>query len=772
MAAVHRVANRANAKAEAKNARRRGHQRHKQAFSWLGAGAVSLGVGAALASGSAVASADATHIGTSTSSTGSSSHKTASASGSAAGSISAGSSTATAMRSNHSAPAKATKAGKTLSSPAVSSRVASNGSAISPAASVTPAARINPITGNPTLTFNDAIVLGNANATDARGLPLTYTIVSTPSQGGKVTFIRSTDTPVQPAGTFTYLPYATVLTGATEQFSELVSETTPFDTALEKLPVLGSLAASILIDLDQVPILSTVLAPIIGYAVSVPFSSADVPQLTEDVPVAFTNKVISFDSTPISTNFYPAAGLTTGKSAPTILAAAGLAIPGNTNPLSEFLGTNDRIVPGIEPLRDAGYNVVTWDPRGEFASGGVLQMNNPFYEGRDVSAIITWTLTQPETTTNQRIGMVGASYGGAIQLVSAAIDPRIDAIVPSITYNSLNSSLDPSGVFKTSWATLLLYYMEASKARINRQLYTGILTGDLFGVATQSFQAVLASSGPTVLVDDITAPTLLIQGTADVLFPLQQAVDTATTLSANGVPVKMVWFCGGHNTCLNPGGGNRTTIINDTMAWLDQYVKEDGTPADSIPTFEWQDQTGQSYTSPHLPSDPAFYGTPITDSGADGILPIISLLGGSGPESRAGFPRSLADGAPATIAVNVPLNLPATPTHIVGAPTLSFTYSGIGTSRTVYAQIVDTKTGLVLGYAVTPIPVTLNGTTQTATVNLSDITFTTNGDPLELQIVGAATPFANLTEFLTSFGVINVSNVQVSLPTAADAVPV
>ena len=121
--------------------------------------------------------------------------------------------------------------------------------------------------------------------------------------------------------------------------------------------------------------------------------------------------------------------------------------------------------------------------------------------------------------------------------------------------------------------------------------------------------------------------------------------------------------------------------------------------------------------------------------------------------------------------MNVPLDLPEATTHIVGTPTLSFTYSGIGTSRTVYAQIVDETTGRVLGLTVTPIPVTLNGQKQTATVTLNDITFTTNDDSLDLQIVGAATPFANLAQFLTSFGVINVSNVHVSLPTAKVAVP-
>ncbi len=760
MSAMHRATDRNKAKSGANKARRRGHQRRIQAFSWLGAGAVSLGIGAVLASGSAVASADTAHTGTGTASTGSSHNiSSARASGSAAGSISGGSrtatGTATGTRSNDSAP---TTAGITPRSLVVASRAAS----------------ANPITVNPTLTFNDAIVLGNTNAIDAKGLPLSYTVASAPNQGGKVRVFRPIDVPSQPAGAFTYLPDTTVLTGATEQFSILVSETTPFDAALKKalkkLPALESLATSIINDLHQVPILSTLLAPIIGHAVVVPFSSAEVPQLTEDIPVAFTDKVISFDGTLISTNFYPAAGLTTGESAPTIIGAPGIGSPGNTNPLGEFLGSTNTIIPGIKALRGAGYNVVTFDPRGEFDSGGVLQANNPFYEGRDVSAIITWILTRPETETNQRIGMVGNSYGGSIQLVTAANDPRIDAIVPSITYNSFLSSWYPSDRFRSAYSAVLLQTFVLTRARINTELYTGILTGILTGVLPQSFQAFLGNSGPTILVNDITVPTLLIQGTDDNLFPLQQSIDNAIPLSANGVPIKMVWFCGGHNVCLNPGGGNEAVIFNDTLAWLDQYVKEVGTPADSIPTFDWQDQTGQSYTSPYLPSDPAFYGTPITDSGAGGILPIISLLGGSGPVPESGF-RWLANGSPARIAVNVPLDLPATPTQIVGAPTLSFTYSGIGTSRTVYAQIVDETTGRVLGLTVTPIPVTLNGQPQTVTVELNDITFTTNGDPLVLQIVGAATPFASLAQFLTSFGVVNVSNVRVSLPTAADAEP-
>lgn len=40
--------------------------------------------------------------------------------------------------------------------------------------------------------------------------------------------------------------------------------------------------------------------------------------------------------------------------------------------------------------------------------------------------------------------MIGGSYGGAVQLAASSIDPRIDAIVPVITWNDLAYSLGPN----------------------------------------------------------------------------------------------------------------------------------------------------------------------------------------------------------------------------------------------------------------------------------------------------------------------------------------
>ena len=102
---------------------------------------------------------------------------------------------------------------------------------------------------------------------------------------------------------------------------------------------------------------------------------------------------------------------------------------------------------------------------------------------------------------------------------------------------------------------------------------------------------------------------------------------------------------------------------------------------------------------------------------------------------------------------------------------MTFDYQGIGTSRFVYAQLVDNSTGRVLGNLVTPIPVTLDGKTHTVTIpagelgNLADVAYTAlaGGGNLTLQITSSATAYENFT----AYGVVKISSVDVSLPTVA-----
>jgi len=234
-----------------------------------------------------------------------------------------------------------------------------------------------------------------------------------------------------------------------------------------------------------------------------------------------------------------------------------------------------------------------WDPRGEYNSGGQVELDSPDYEARDVSAIISWLATQPEAKLDgepddldPRIGMVGASYGG-IQLVTAAIGHRVDAIVPTIACHSLITSVYKNDSFKSS-QSILGVLLVLTGARAAPWIFPAAIYADITGTLKPSDRELFADRGPGDLVEKITAPTLLIQGTVDTGFSLQEADDTATALIGNGVPTKVLWFCGGHGTCFNNlfDLTDGTVITQRTLQWLDRYVKGDETVSTGT-QFEW-----------------------------------------------------------------------------------------------------------------------------------------------------------------------------------------
>ncbi|WGI34187.1 S15 peptidase family protein [Mycolicibacterium aubagnense] len=563
----------------------------------------------------------------------------------------------------------------------------------------------------------------------------------------------------------TFAPTAAVAPGVIDPVTHarvVATVQTPLLAPLQQIPIIGPLFVTPVVALiSQIPIISDVLHPIIGYPLQ--------QGLPVGTPMPTDVMVTSFDGTKIYVHFMPAAGLQAGQTAPTILDGPGLGMPGATNINGTFLDgvlTDNLGAVGVLALRNAGYNVVTWDPRGEWQSGGVLQVDSPDFEAKDVSSIITWLATRPDVQLDgdpalldPRIGMVGASYGGGIQLVAAATDPRIDAIVPTIAWHSLNTALYKNDAFKSGWGTLLEVALLGTFARTNPALLPAAIYGDLTGMITPSDQALLADRGPGDLVSKITAPTMLVQGTVDTLFTLQEADANAKTLIADGVPTKVIWFCGGHGVCTNdlldPTDGR--LIEQRTLQWLDRYVKGD-TAVSTGPKFEFVDQHGQYYSSDVYPIPT---GTPIIASSSGGQLPLVPFIGGS-----ALLGVLPIGGGPALNALNLRIPASTTTTYVVGAPQLTLTYSGTGIASHVYGQLVDNSTGLVLGNQVTPIPVTLDGQTHTITVALEDVAQTLRpGQTLTLQLVANAADYENIG----SLGIVNVSNMQLTLPTADPA---
>jgi ABC-2 type transport system ATP-binding protein len=416
----------------------------------------------------------------------------------------------------------------------------------------------------------------------------------------------------------------------------------------------------------------------------------------------------SFDGTKIRFHWFPLPAASAQHRSPTVLMGPGWATPGDT--MATMVSARDHV--SVAALLSAGYNVLTWDPRGFGDSTGVSEVDASAYEGRDVEYLIDWVARQPQAELDApgdpRLGMTGASYGGAIQFVVAALDCRVDAIAPIITWNSWVSALFSGATGKSASAQILLHNAGAHPVALPfvRALQAAVADG----VPAASDLAWLASRGVGDAVAHVTVPTLLLQGTVDNLFPLDEGIANYQVLRRHGTTVAMRWYCGGHGDCLTPAGDLRvtSTVVN----WVNRYVKRDSTRNPSA-GFSFVDQRGALYTARTFPlrRDGA-----ITATGT-GVLRLRRSRGSEG----------MTPAKATTHVVNVPIGFPATRV-VVGAPQLTLTYRGtapVGTSPTrVFAQLVDDSTGLVVGNQVTPIPVTLDGASRTLTTPLEVIVFT------------------------------------------------
>jgi ABC-2 type transport system ATP-binding protein len=284
-----------------------------------------------------------------------------------------------------------------------------------------------------------------------------------------------------------------------------------------------------------------------------------------------------------------------------------------------FGGTKNSVSADAESLASRGYAVLTWTARGFGRSGGQIHLDSPDYEVRDAQRLLDWLAARPEVQTDAagdpRVGVVGGSYGGALALLLAGQDRRVDAIVPMITWNDLARSFLPqsastaaTGVFKKGWAGLFFGNGAATNpadgaatateplgqvaqvppgvnpacGRFAADVCAAYLSMATSGVPDAAALELLRRSSPATVLDRIKAPTLLIQGAVDTLFPLSEADANARGIAATGTPVRVAWFAGGHDGGPGPQSDqDRTKFL--TVQWLDHYLKGEGeAPSDSF----------------------------------------------------------------------------------------------------------------------------------------------------------------------------------------------
>ena len=113
-----------------------------------------------------------------------------------------------------------------------------------------------------------------------------------------------------------------------------------------------------------------------------------------------------------------------------------------------FGGSKGSVADDALDLAERGYVVLTYSARGFGRSTGQIGLNDPRFEIADLSTLLDLLADRDEVQLDgdgdPRVGVAGGSYGGALALLGAAYDDRIDAIAPQITWNSLTSALFPS----------------------------------------------------------------------------------------------------------------------------------------------------------------------------------------------------------------------------------------------------------------------------------------------------------------------------------------
>jgi ABC-2 type transport system ATP-binding protein len=212
--------------------------------------------------------------------------------------------------------------------------------------------------------------------------------------------------------------------------------------------------------------------------------------------------------------------------------------------------------------------------------------------------------------------------------------------------------------------------------------------------------------------------------------------------------VKMMWFCGGHGTCLT-GTGPDGHFEAGIIAWLRRYVA--GARVATGPGFEWLADDDKWRSSAAWPPP---HGAPVSGAGS-GTLVVSPADAASGTPVAAGV---------AANAVNVPIA--ARTAQVVGEPLLRLTYSGTGLTTHVFAQITDDRRNVVLGNQVTPIPVTLDGTNHTLTRRLEGIAASlVAGGSYRLQLIGGSQVYGPVR----GAGAITFSSARVDLPTLGQA---
>ena len=364
-----------------------------------------------------------------------------------------------------------------------------------------------------------------------------------------------------------------------------------------------------------------------------------------------------------------------------------------------WAGSRSRSPSGLTArLIDDGYAILTWDSRGFGESGGEANVGAPGFEVEDAKALLDYLASRPEIQVDgpgdPRVGWIGGSNAGGVQLNTAAFDGRVEAIVPEIPWGDLIQDLLPNGVPKQTWDTILYAGGLATGVALGLQSPAGPQTGAYPPQIHQAFAEVAATGTVSEPIRKWFAfrSTTRWSSRIDTLFPLEDGFANYANIRGNA-PVKLIGYCSGHAIpgCPYPGGatgypggsnGRPPRYQDRIVAWLDRYVK--GLDVGTGPGLEWQAQNGRYYGAPRfpLPGTSWVVGRPLDTGPLAGPGP----GGGDGPADGNPAPSEELGVTAARGRVFGPVDRPK---NLVGVPTVNVTGTVTGVQGYVFVELID-----------------------------------------------------------------------------------
>jgi ABC-2 type transport system ATP-binding protein len=441
-----------------------------------------------------------------------------------------------------------------------------------------------------------------------------------------------------------------------------------------------------------------------------------------------------------------------------------------------FGGSKDDVRGQAESLARHGYAVLTWSARGFGRSGGSIGLNAPDAEVADVSRLVDWLAARPEVRLDApgdpRVGISGVSYGGAVSLLAAGYDHRIDAIAPRETYWNLSDALFPDDVYKKLWSGIFFStgsvpLQSAGAAGSGTEPPAGgrpsggvsAPSGDATagpsaasrscgrfapgicalyqrvaqaGRPDAAARATLTALSPVAVAPRIKVPALIVQGQSDSLFTLAQSDAMAKAIRANGAPVAVDWIAGGHD-----GGDTEDARIDRRVtSWFDHYLKGD-TGASTGPAFRVTRTGGLDSTDGSVVlrgasggSYPGLAGARTRDIALTGPEQRFTNPAGGAPPAISSVPGLGALGGLSSLGASVSVDFPGQSARfesarlrgavtVTGAPSVTVRVATAAPDAVLFAKLYDVgPNGKQVLPASLAAPVRVAGSPQGRTVRI------------------------------------------------------